>query len=133
MFMRWFLWFLFVLLAIQPLRVDARDNGQYAQVDPELRRWFNGLQDNKGYGCCSTADGVLLKTDAYDPEWTCGADKCRVKIMGQWYDVPDQALLTVPNRMGPAIVWWVYDTLDDENGTSTGAVKIRCFLRGLET
>jgi len=113
-----------LLLTLFLVPAFARDNGQYADVAPEIRKWFDGLTDSKGSGCCSTADGLRLKTDALDPEWECLVKKCRVKISGEWYDVPDDALLQVPNRVGYAVVWYVFEN---------GKLVVRCFLRGTET
>jgi hypothetical protein len=121
-----------IILLFSLVPAVAHDSSQHAQLDPGDRQWFDGLKDANGNGCCSTADGLRLKTDAIDPEWRCGEvagkPKCQVKILGLWYDVPDIALLKVPNRVGYAIVWYV---LDDE--ADQGGIRIRCFMRGIET
>jgi hypothetical protein len=49
----------------------------------------------------------------------------RVRIYGQWFVVPDAAVVTEPNRFGPAVVW----PYNDRNG-NTG---IRCFMPGAGT
>lgn len=99
----------------------ARDDGRYSNVDPVIKNWIEGLRDNRGYGCCSTADGIRLD----DPEWTCtDAEHCRVKLDGAWHDVPESALLKESNRLGYPIVWRLY---------RDGKPIIRCFLRGAQS
>ena len=88
---------------------------------PDLDQWFNGLKSNYGL-CCSFVDGTAV----LDADWESSEGHYRVRIEGKWYDVPDQAVLDVPNRYGPAIVWRYRD-----NATSDW--KIRCFIPGAGT
>ena len=98
---------------------EARDLGQYAQVDPSIRQWFNGLKaGGNGIPCCSYADGLSI-TDA---DWDTQGDHYRVRVDGQWYDVPPEAVITEPNKVGTAVVWPWAD--------GTGVVHIRCFIPG---
>lgn len=99
--------------------VFARDNGQYAQVDPAIREWFGGLQSKQGGLCCSFADGFSID----DPDWETKGDQYRVRIKGEWIDVPPEAVVTSPNRIGRAIVWPL---------ESRGKTYIRCFMPGVE-
>ena len=46
----------------------------------------------------------------------------RVRLQGEWVVVPDEALVTEPNRFGPAVMWPYLD--------ASGATQIRCFLPG---
>lgn len=103
-------------------KAPAREKypGQYDHIDPEIRNWVKGLKDKKGNGCCDTADGYPAEYD-----WDMATGRYRVFIEGQWYVVPDDALLDEPNRLGYATVWW-FHTWD--NGKMTP--KIRCFLPG---
>ena len=50
----------------------ARDNGQYAQVSPELRQWFRSQKSPKTGGlCCNEADGIYAEEDIRDGRyWT---------------------------------------------------------------
>jgi hypothetical protein len=93
----------------------ARDDGRYAQSP--LKHWFDSLTSRNGVSCCSNADGIRLE----DPEWEQTPDGYRVKLDGTWRDVPDSAIVIVPNKVGFAIVWPAFD------GTKT---VIRCFLPG---
>ena len=45
-----------------------------------------------------------------------------MRLNGQWIVVPDAALVTEPNKFGPAVVWPYQD--------ATGATQIRCFIPG---
>jgi hypothetical protein len=99
----------------------ARDNGQWAQS--QHRDWVESLRDHNGISCCNTADG-------YDVQWDTQGDKYRVFIDGTWYVVPPEAVLDdIPNRLGVARVWYVWEY--DTHGTKTP--KIRCFLPGSGT
>ena len=73
-------------------------------------------------GCCSTADGWKPEEVEYDMT----GNKYRVKIEGEWYDVPRDALVEVPNRFGFPVVWY-YKTWD--NGIRP-SISIRCFIPG---
>jgi hypothetical protein len=101
------------------LSAHARDNGQYAQTDPERRSWFNGLRSDRGL-CCSLADGWQID----DADWETHNNEYRVRIDGEWIDVPPEAVVDVPNKYGVPVVWPV--KLKD------GTIGIRCFLPGTE-
>lgn len=101
----------------------SMDRGQYAQVSPEIRDFFNSLKSKNGIPCCSTSDGKRVD----DADWDSSGDHYRVRIDGEWYDVPPEAVIDMPNKFGGAVVWPVpqYE----------GAPKkyfIRCFLKGTE-
>ncbi len=102
-------------LGFVPGHVSARDDGRYA--NSPLKTWFDQLASGKGL-CCSFADGVSVQ----DVDWETQDGKYRVRIQGQWIVVPDAALVTEPNRFGPAVVWPYQD--------AAGATQIRCFLPG---
>ena len=105
-----------MLLAAFGFTVAARDNGQWAQATPEQRRWFSTLHNKNHNLCCAEADG-------YDAQWDTKDGSYRVYDQGQWYVVPDQALVTEPNRYGIAKVWWSHGDPDK---------MIRCFMPGTE-
>ena len=98
------------LIALVP--AQARDDGHYAN-DP-LKYWFDHLTSGKGM-CCSFADGFSVGDVEQDGHY-------RVLLHGEWIDVPDTAVVTGPNRFGPAVVW---PYMDDKGNTN-----IRCFLPG---
>jgi hypothetical protein len=94
----------------------ARDTeGKYA--NSPLKSWFDQLASGKGL-CCSFADGVSVQ----DVDWDTQNGRYRVRLYGEWILVPESAVVTEPNRFGPAVVWPYMDT--------DGATQIRCFLPG---
>ena len=95
----------------------ARDDGRYAKMDPNMHAWFDRLASGKGL-CCSFADGFSIA----DVDWDTKDGRFRVRVDGQWIDVPDTAVVTEPNRFGPAVVWPYRD--------ADGTTQIRCFLPG---
>src|SRR5262245_19322823 len=76
----------------------ARDDGRY--TDSPLKPWFDGLRSHLG-PCCSDADGVAVA----DPDWESHQGHYRVRLDGEWIDVPDDAVITEPNRAGRTMVW----------------------------
>src|SRR4051794_1507771 len=91
----------------------ARDNGPYAQVSSEIKRWVEGLTDQRGRGCCATADGFKPE----EVEWDINQNAYRV------INVPEGAVIKESNKIGYALVWYY---------TDSGNVFIRCFLPGSE-
>jgi hypothetical protein len=101
-----------------PNRLLARDEGRFA--NSPLKPWFDRLASGKGLSC-SFADGVAVQ----DVDWDTKDGQYRVRIYGQWLVVPDVAVVTEPNRFGPAVVW----PYKDKDGT----MQIRCFMPGAGT
>jgi hypothetical protein len=92
----------------------ARDDGRFA--GSPLKQWFDSLKSGKG-PCCSNADGVTVS----DPDWESKDGHYRVRLDGQWIDVPDDAVITEPNRYGRTMVWPI---------ESAVGKSIRCFMPG---
>jgi hypothetical protein len=102
--------------AFVPSQLFAHDDGRFA--NSPLKTWFDQLASGKGL-CCSFADGVSVQ----DVDWdTTNDGRYRVRLNGQWLVVPDAAVVTEPNRFGPAVVWPYQDM--------NGATQIRCFIPG---
>jgi hypothetical protein len=98
----------------------ARDlDGRYAAENPELHKWFESLRSAKG-PCCSDADGSAVS----DVDWETAGGHYRVRIDGEWVDVPDEAVITEPNRIGRTMVWPIRGYL---------GLTIRCFMPGSMT
>jgi len=98
--------------------VTARDlDGRYA--DSPLKPWFDQLASGKGL-CCSMADGESVA----DPDWESKDGHYRVRLENNWVDVPDDAVITEPNRVGRAMVWPIRGYL---------GLTIRCFMPGSMT
>lgn len=107
------LWILLLLV----VAASAHDNGQYS--GSALKAWFDKLSSGKGL-CCSFADGVSIQ----NVDWDIQNDYYRVRIDGQWLKVPQDAVVTEPNKFGSAVVW-PYKDLNN-------VTQIRCFLPGTE-
>ena len=103
-----------LVMALGIHRAGAKDDGRYAQSS--LKQWFDSLKSGKG-PCCSDADGSAVS----DVDWESKEGRYRVRIEGQWYEVPDDAVITVPNLSGRTMVWPI-------NGYS--GLTIRCFMPG---
>jgi hypothetical protein len=101
--------------AFVPSNASGRDDGRYA--NSPLHAWFDQLASGKGL-CCSFADGVSIQ----DVDWDSQDGRYRVRLDGEWIFVPEAAVVTEPNRFGPAVVW-PYMGAD-------GTTQIRCFLPG---
>ncbi len=83
---------------------------------PELDGWFNRLKSGEGL-CCSFADGFAVS----DVDWESKDGHYRVRLENNWIDVPDDALITEPNRAGRTMVW---------PSRFDGQIFIRCFMPG---
>jgi hypothetical protein len=97
-----------------PVPVQARDDGRYANTP--LHAWFDHLASGNGL-CCSFADGFSVQ----DVDWDTQDGKYRVRLYGEWIVVPDNAVVTEPNKFGPAVVWPYMD--------AKGVTQIRCSCR----
>jgi hypothetical protein len=105
---------------LEPHAAAARDvDGRYASSP--LHSWFEGLHSGKGM-CCSDADGTALS----DVDWETRESHYRVRIEGQWWDVPDEAVITEPNRAGRTMVWPIYY----RTVNTPLRIEIRCFMPG---
>jgi hypothetical protein len=103
--------------ALLVVEAPARDDGRYA--NSPLKPWFDALKSGRGL-CCSDADGFAVM----DPDWESQNGHYRVRIDGEWIVVPEDAVITEPNRSGRTMVWPIKGTL---------GISIRCFLPGSMT
>lgn len=100
------------LASVRPARAHDHDR-------PNLDSWYSGLRSGKG-ACC---DGP--KVDAKylaDADWESKDGHYRVRIDGEWIDVPDDAVLKEPNRDGRTLVWPSW---------ADGRRTVRCFIPGV--
>jgi hypothetical protein len=109
--------FAVLLLALASHLGHARDDGRYA--GSPLKPWFDSLKSGKG-PCCSDADGSAVS----DVDWESKDGHYRVRLDGVWVDVPEDAVITEPNRVGRTMVWPLRGYL---------GVSIRCFMPGSMT
>jgi hypothetical protein len=113
-----------------PLTVIGRDvDGRYA--NSSLKPWFDRLKSSNGI-CCSYADGYVLE----DADWEAKNGRYRVRVPKSpdskvmvWVDVPEDSVITEPNKAGRTIVWPTYDESDTDIDGHT-YIRIRCFIPG---
>ena len=89
-----------------------------------VSNWFDNLTSSNAIADRSPTANDPLKhcLTISDVDWDTKDGHYRVRLHGEWIDVPDIAVVTGPNRYGPAVVW----PYMDENGKT----YIRCFLPG---
>ncbi len=106
------------LMGLGAMSAQARDDGRYA--NSPLKAWFDSLHSKRGDACCSNADGLALS----DADWDTKDGHYRVRVAGEWVEVPADAVIAGPNRADHAIVWPYY---------IQGHPVVRCFLPGTMT
>jgi hypothetical protein len=95
--------------------VQARNNGQYRDVDPKISAWFKSVQTNTGASCCDESDG-------HRTDYRMDGDRFMVPIDGKWYPVPPDAVRSsYSNPFLEGVVWYV---------EYRGEPYIRCFVPG---
>ena len=99
-----------ILLIAYLTKAHAHDHNR-----PELNDWLKDLHSANKTWCCVGDD-----TDAIDA-WETKGKSYRVKFRGEWYDVPESALVDGPNKGGDALLWM--------NKGWTG-MSVRCFMPG---
>ena len=100
---------------------------------PELNGWFDKLASGMGL-CCSLTDGVTIA----DPDWESKDGHYRVRLGGEWIDVPDDAVVTVPNLVGRTMVWpmprmerdMMEGDMVEGDMMEGDTIRIRCFMPG---
>jgi len=98
-----------ILAALTLGHVKAHDHNH-----PELEGWFKSLHSKGGAWCCNG-------DDAEEVEWDTSEGKYRVRVEGQWINVPNDAVVEGENKVGGARVWLYY---------TNGRPNVRCFLPG---
>ena len=98
----------------------AKDNGQWAQVDPKVRDWFNSQKSRSGVHCCTVADGTYAEQEergsSYWTRWRMPDGK-----MTDWIEVPESAVLyRTASPTGSAVVWW--------GANPDGTLMVRCYV-----
>jgi hypothetical protein len=107
-----------VLLLMSVGTVVAMDRGQFKDVSPQIRQWFEELRSPVGTPCCSYADG-------HRTEYETRGDQYWVPISGQWYAVPPDAVVHAGNPIGEAVVWYAPVL---RRGKWDGDWQIFCFV-----
>jgi hypothetical protein len=111
------------IIAVLAIPALAHDDGKFA--NSPLKAWFDSLASGKGL-CCSFADGVSIRDVDWGTESVTLAGEASVvywaMIDGKKIVVPPEAVVTEPNKFGPAVVWPYQDM--------NGVTQIRCFIPG---
>lgn len=108
-------WLALIIVIYLITPAPAHDHGR-----PDLNTWFQGLHTPGGTPCCDGSDANVVD----DADWTTKDGHYRVRIEGQWVDVPETAVITEPNRAGRAMVWYYY---------VNGIPLPRCFMPGIQS
>lgn len=112
-----FAFIFWLLYVIHGVAVAMDMDGSRQKRDPVLHEWFDKLASGKGL-CCSFTDGRTIE----DPDIDMNGAHYKVRIDGAWIDVPDDAIVTEPNKFGRPVVWPYFDI--------NSVLRIRCFLPG---
>jgi len=96
---------------------------------PDLKAWFQSLRSKAGEPCCDTGDA-----EHAEATWDMAKRGHKVLLrnpqkpneVGEWFDVPDSAVVDRPNLDGFAMVWWWPSY--DHDGTMTP--RWRCLIPG---
>jgi hypothetical protein len=111
----WWFAVLVSLAVILPISTIDRA-GAHDHEHPELNGWYASLHSGKG-PCCDGSDAKRVD----DADWETKDSHYRVRIDGEWVDVPNEAVVEGPNRAGRTMVWPYY---------MDGHPKARCFMPG---
>ena len=95
---------------------------------PELDGWYKKLESGKG-PCCDGSDSAHVEPSDWETQ-NKPRSHYKVRLDGVWADVPDEAVVTGPNRDGRTLVWY-YDAWTGHSGIPGKIIK--CFMPGTMT
>ena len=102
--------------------------GAHDASHPELDGWYKKLESGKG-PCCDGSDSVHVEPSDWETQ-NKPRSHYKVRLDGVWADVPDEAVVTGPNRDGRTLVWY-YDGWTGHSGIPGKVIK--CFMPGTMT
>lgn len=119
-----FLVWIALQLAILVVLLSVHFAHAHDHTRPDLNGWFSGLHSEQGLCCDGTDIDTGKARHVATEDWDTKDGHYRVRLDGEWIDVPDNAVIHQPNLYGETLVWPVkgYD-----------GVWIRCFLPGSMT
>ena len=101
---------------------------QAGEISPQAADMLTGPQlKSKRSVCCNEFDGRAPEAIWDLSDGAIPNVHYKVKIEGIWVNVPDDAVLEVPNKFGTAVVWYSMTRYGDDKPPS---FFIRCFLPG---
>jgi hypothetical protein len=91
------------LLAPLTAEIQARERypGQYANVQPDLKKWYEDQRNSEGLQCCAESDAY----DFYGDYKVSEDGSVEFEAEGVRQHIPAYQVLTGPNPTGHA-VWW---------------------------
>ena len=95
---------------------------------PELDGWYEKLESGKG-PCCDGSEAAHVEPSDWETQ-NKPRSHYKVRLDGVWADVPDEAVVTGPNRDGRTLVWY-YDSWTGHSGKPGKVIK--CFMPGTMT
>jgi hypothetical protein len=107
--------------AVSVTAAAAMDRGQFKDVPPAIREWFENMRSPKGIACCSYADGHRAGYDIRQGQYW-------VPIDGEWYPVPPEAVIKTENPVGEAIVWYLPQYAPERDLPRSEWYRIVCFV-----
>jgi hypothetical protein len=107
--------------AVSATAAAAMDRGQFKNVPPAIREWFENMRSPKGILCCSYADGHRTGYDIRQGQYW-------VPIDGDWYPVPPEAVIKTENPVGEAIVWYLHQAGPEGELPRSEWYRIVCFV-----
>jgi hypothetical protein len=97
---------------------------------PELNAWYETLKNANDVPCCDSSEATRVENVDWQSKCADGRCTYQVFIAKKWWDVPEWAVLTVPNRNGTALVWPIYYWNDGKPENGISSIFIRCFMPG---
>jgi hypothetical protein len=107
--------------AVSATDAAAMDRGQFKDVPPAIREWFENMRSPNGTMCCSYADGHRTGYDIRQGQYW-------VPIEGEWYPVPPEAVIKTENPVGEAIVWYLHQAGPEGDLPRSEWYRIVCFV-----
>jgi hypothetical protein len=107
--------------AVSATAAAAMDRGQFKNVPPAIREWFENIRSPNGISCCSYADGHRTGNDIRQGQYW-------VPIDGDWYPVPPEAVIKTENPVGEAIVWYLHQAGPGGELPRSEWYRIVCFV-----
>jgi hypothetical protein len=116
-------------LTLRLLLATATPAAAHDHARPELDGWYAGLHNRHTIPCCDGSDAARVEDADWDTACTINNEHgiiqtChyRVRLEGQWVDVPDEAVVDGPNKDGRTLVWPYF---------INGMPAVRCFMPGV--